>query len=243
MVAMRSSLWNQNAVEQRSPNLLPVLLVVSWAALAVAGCYNKEAPTDEVPCYPSRLADQVPDGVIRNGESSLLAWLEQIAEGQESQYGFSSRDEFEQAELGEPYRILTVAEAAVLAGENAPDEIISFTDEWYLPIVATGTMRIVLTLLNEGGGWNFDALSQPDLATELDAFEQAVDRYSTECSTGLLRSTTPTFDVVVVSDPERGPLFYPLDPNAWGSEFAGQGIGAVEFEVAEFAARTKQMLE
>ena len=213
------------------------------ALAAVCGCYQKEEPGSEVPCYPSRLEEYVPGSVISTGESSLLGWLEDIPEGSEAQFGFADRAEFDQAELGAPYRILTVNEPAILAGENDPDEIVSFGDEWYLPVVANGSMRVILTLFGVSGNWNFDSLVQPELAIELDAFEQAVDRASTSCSTGLLRSTTPTFDLAVVSDPDRGPLFYPLEPARWGDEFADEPIGAVAFEVAEFAARVKLQLE
>ena len=231
-------------LQHRSDNSTPIrFLQFAVTALLLAGCYTKSEPVSPDECYPTGMREQVPAGVISNGASSLQDWLEQIPDGQESEYGFDDPSQYAVAELGEPYRIIGIDDVAVLAGETDPDVIITFSNEWYLPIVAEDQMRIVLTLLNESGSWNYDALGQPDLAAELDLFEQAVDRTASSCSTGLLRHTAPAFDLALVSDPERGPLFYPLDPEVWGDEFADLAIGEVEFEVAEFAARAAQLID
>ncbi|MEJ2611609.1 MAG: hypothetical protein P8179_16390 [Candidatus Thiodiazotropha sp.] len=141
-------------------------------------------------------------GMYQYANSHLYEFLDDIPEGDEIHYGFNSRDEFKNAELGMPYQ------------EYDMDKEQS-TGYWRVPVTVGGDNRVLLRLMRDkADGWTFMGLSGNQLAINLGDLENYVTSQGLPPTAGrIIRDYSMRCDYVQFDPQEAGELsgyIYPL---------------------------------
>ena len=95
----------------------------------------------------------------------LQYYLNLIPQGQEKEYGFNSRADFQKVSIGEPYQIFFVQRA---------NDVLSFQDvkEWRVPLTVNGKYVALLTIVEKNGKTKVVDFGASKLAEKLQAFER-----------------------------------------------------------------------
>ena len=132
------------------------------------------------------------DTLCAVARSSLQGFLEKIPPGFEPKYGFSNRNEFQEAQPGTPLRIYVID----FDSSSSVDNLSPFAvDEWFVPVMVKGTMRSLLTVAVIDGALKTVELGGAALAQE---FDQAGKSFS-GCRRGLLRVNQFRCDIMLIN--------------------------------------------
>lgn len=106
---------------------------------------------------------------LRNiAEPGLKRYLEEIPIGQEFRYGFTTREEFKNIVLGEPYRIYRLKnEMDTSSFIDYTKELISKTNEFEIPLLINYEVRCFLHILNYDSNISVIGIGYSKLAKEL----------------------------------------------------------------------------
>ena len=116
-------------------------------------------------------ADSIaPPEVLKAAKDGLPAFLSKIPAGEQSEYGFDSKEGCaKESVLGKPFRLLTITPTSLDAYQlgNSVDSVLGETTLWYFPILAAGTIRSVLVVDKTAAGWEAVSLGYAPLAKAL----------------------------------------------------------------------------
>lgn len=168
------------------------ILAVLWSGLILGG-----APSEPL-CGQDRTADAI--RVRSVAAVGLRAFLERVPAGREHAYGFVARHEFNEAEVGEPYRVFMLNEEEVL--HDLPPALVPL-DEWRVPVLVRGDVRVLLTVGMVGGEWRVVELGARELARELAALELRHAAAPRVVRRGILRLFRLPCDVLLMGEPDR----------------------------------------
>jgi len=122
--------------------------------------------------YPDAQRINVPEEeleeVRRAAEGGLPSFLKTIPIEDLEEYGLSDQRELNQAMVGNPFRIYTVAPESILdySREMSLEEIISPTSVWLFPVIVKAETRALLTVDVMGGEWRAVAIGRSGLAKQ-----------------------------------------------------------------------------
>jgi hypothetical protein len=106
--------------------------------------------------------------VKKAAQEQLQAALAGIPVGQESNFGFASREEFKSGTIGEVYRTITLNtdfyQDKDLSNEK---DYIRVQNEWRVPVVVNGENRVLLTVFGEETALNVVDIGGALLAKEI----------------------------------------------------------------------------
>lgn len=122
------------------------------------------------------------------GAKDLQLFLNAIPEGHENLYGFSSRDDFAQAELGKPIPMLTL---------NQDDYSLVEVNEWRLPVLLNRSIVSFLTVSRVNEQWQAVEIGASGLAREISGIQDVQ---------AILRLYSLKFDFVMLSRERFLPL-------------------------------------
>lgn len=121
----------------------------------------------------SQNSDQISelDEILAAANAGKDHFLGIIPIGEESFYGFNTRDEFSLVQLGNPYKV--VALDYNFYGDNIIKEknYIMEINEWIIPLKINDDYRVLLTISKMSGVWKTVNIGSARLAKELDEFE------------------------------------------------------------------------
>lgn len=104
-------------------------------------------------------------------ENALPAYLDAIPRNEEINYGFNSRSEFLQAQIGEPYQVYTISTQNIKNHNKDGKELLKTTGEYRYPVIVNGEYRALLTLAKTKDGWKAVDFGAARLAEELENHE------------------------------------------------------------------------
>jgi hypothetical protein len=114
-----------------------------------------------------------PADVVAVAKAGYAAYLEKIPGGQESFYGFSSRDEFSRAEIGKPYQILTLSREFFTEPATAGRNYIIPANEWRVSLTVNHQSLVMITVAKMNGVLEVVGIGAAGLAGELNQFEKS----------------------------------------------------------------------
>ncbi len=115
----------------------------------------------------SQITDQqriLADEVVQIG---LINYLEKIPKGHEQYYGFSTREEFQDVEFGQPLNIIIINYDSI----KIDDKAISRSTLWYIPLVINNEYRCFLHVRQIQNSFKVIGIGYMEVAKELDNFE------------------------------------------------------------------------
>jgi hypothetical protein len=111
--------------------------------------------------------------VVIAAQQRVSYFLEKIPLGQESQYGFKSRNEFRLVAIGQPYRMVKLNEDFYSAKKLTDKNYLSASDEWRVPVSVNGDDRILLTVIKSADSYQVVDMGGVKLAKELQQLKNA----------------------------------------------------------------------
>lgn len=111
--------------------------------------------------------------VIAAARQHVSHFLERIPAGQESLYGFKSRDEFRMVVIGNPYRMAKLNDNFYAEKKPTGNSYITASDEWRVPVSVNGEDRTLLTVIKTADSYQVVDFGGVQLAKELQEFRTA----------------------------------------------------------------------
>lgn len=142
-------------------------------------------------------------------DKGYQAYLEKIPDGQESNYGFNSRDEFARVMTGKPYQIIILKKEFYTDMDLTGEDCLQPLDEWRVPLMVDGENRAFLTVARVNGQLKTVGLGAAGLARELGEFEK--EHPSGQSHGKILRVYKMTSDFLLLPD-EANPASSTLFP-------------------------------
>lgn len=106
------------------------------------------------------------ESVKKEAKKGLNHYLNLIPVGQEAEYGFTSRADFERVEIGDPYQLILI--------EREGDAVYLNETEFYrVPLKVDQKYVAVITVMKKEGGYEAIDFGAAGLARELEAFEKS----------------------------------------------------------------------
>ena len=119
-------------------------------------------------CFSFTGIDNLETQVKKAADKGLPAMLALIPAGQETNYGFSSREDFAKASTGEVYRTISFTNEFYSDKELLPGkDYIRVQNEWRVPVVVDGRNRTLLTVFGQDTSLAVVDLGGSGLAAEL----------------------------------------------------------------------------
>jgi len=114
-------------------------------------------------------AEEAPPVVSEAARNGLQAMLRRIPPGDEARYGFAPEDTPSQADLGRPYQLRVIGNAALTERSTATnlDNLASPTGAWLFPVTVGGKNACILTVGKIEDKWQAVGIGKADLAREL----------------------------------------------------------------------------
>lgn len=128
----------------------------------------------------------------------LVTWLDKIPCGQEQYFGFTSRDEFASATIGNPIQTYYFSDEL----EEATEELLVPSNEWRVPVLVNNEYRALLTVTPVEGAFKVVNIGAAGLARELGT--------KTGHRNMLLRSFKAKCDFLVADNAGKGIMLMPL---------------------------------
>ena len=97
----------------------------------------------------------------------LTNYLEKIPKGHEQYYGFSTREEFQHVEFGQPLNIFIISYDSI----NIDEKAISESTLWYIPLVINNDYRCFLHVRKIQNSFKIVGIGYMEVAKELNDFE------------------------------------------------------------------------
>ncbi len=135
------------------------------------------------------LGQNIKDEVKIFAERNLQSVLEKIPSDDEISFGFNSRDEFQQAKLGEPLEFIWYSET----NDNS-------NTVWRVPIVVNGEYRALLNVQNLGTEYKIADFGASVLAKDI---QRTINKNNEKSISGILRLTAITSDFLIVINGEK----------------------------------------
>lgn len=110
--------------------------------------------------------------VLTVANSGLAGYLKKIPQGEESYYGFKSRNEFSLVQFGNPYHVYALKNEFYTVNKVEDKDYFLHTEEWRVPVKVNGEYRVLLTIAKMKGKWTAVSFGSAMLAKELFDFEQ-----------------------------------------------------------------------
>ena len=122
-------------------------------------------------------------------ERNLQSVLEKIPINDEISYGFNSREEFKQAEIGNPLEFIWYSETKDNSNKT-----------WRVPIVVNGEYRALLNVQNLGNEFKIADFGASVLAEDI---QKTMNESTDKNVSGVLRLTAITSDFLIVKNGEK----------------------------------------
>jgi hypothetical protein len=112
------------------------------------------------------------DEIVKAARDNLNRFLSMIPYGYENLYGFNSRGDFLNADVGTPYSVYSLS-TEFLKNDN-PDlkDFLYQVDEWRVPVLIGNKMCCLLTVVKENDQYKCVDLGGAALANELNGYEK-----------------------------------------------------------------------
>jgi len=181
--------------------------------------------------------------MIKEAMNELQVWLKKIPGGNESGYGFTSRDEFSLATLGKPYQVFTLTHEFFNEEIQPGKNYLEATGEWRIPVMVNHENRAVITVYQNGNKWKIVELGARVLARELQEFER-YPGLSKNDNLRLLRIYQLQSDFLFADDPSLSPgeiNLYPMHSAFMNIAKIKQGT-KVKFELNELLPYIKESI-
>lgn len=164
-------------------------------------------------------------------DKGYRAYLEKIPDGQESKYGFNSRDEFARVMTGKPYQIIILKKEFYTDMDLTGEDCLQPLDEWRVPLMVDDENRAFLTVAWVKGQFKTVGLGAAGLAKELGEFEK--EHPSGQSHGKILRVHKMTSDFLLLTD-EANPALSTLFPlQSAKSSLNEKGIPATSYKLKE----------
>ncbi|MBN2343766.1 MAG: hypothetical protein JXX29_10385 [Deltaproteobacteria bacterium] len=178
---------------------------VFLALWMILGCAPE---TGDVTSLTATPADGVVSHIRAAATSQYMLFLNRIPVGQESEYGFDERAEFERVQVGTPLPMFTVDIDTTGATPTVSNRIRAL-DEWRVPLLIDGKRRALLTVAKSGGGWQVVDFGAVNLAESLNVLDQ-MGSIHTPSSRYLLRVFAMRRDFLGGANASGEEVFYPV---------------------------------
>jgi hypothetical protein len=160
--------------------------------------------------------------IIDTANSGYMSYLELIPTGQESFYGFKSRDEFAMTKIGKPYQIFTLSQDFFSDASLADSKnYLVPTKEWRIPVMVNGENRTLVTVAIMNGKYAVVGIGGTGLSKELEELEKNYPTanqegkllrvYQLECDFLLLPSDKSSSDINAYPMTSAKMAFYKAD--------------------------------
>lgn len=147
----------QPASDEKAESSTPETGAAEQRAVNPTASANTAMPKDEF--------DQTQ--LLAAAEAGLDKFLPRIPPGRESLYGFASRDDFSNAEIGTPHRVYTL-DREFLTGASAAESIrVSALPEWRIPILVKDKPVALVTVAYSKGSYRAVDFGAAGLAREI----------------------------------------------------------------------------
>ena len=121
----------------------------------------------------SMSSETAPQEVVQAAMDGLGSFLKAIPTSDLRHYGFSDKEDLNQATLGKPFRVYTITPDKVLSYTPQMElfSIVSPTNLWFFPVLYRGEVRTILTVDKMKGKWKAVAIGSSGLARQLKKVE------------------------------------------------------------------------
>jgi hypothetical protein len=136
--------------------LIFTLALICWVGVSTA--YSQTSPPE----------------VIKTAQEGLQSFLNRVPLEARGQYGFTSRDDFQQARIGDAFNLYTMTPQALLSySPGTPvTSLLSKTAMWYFPVIMHNQVRAILVVDQVDGQWQAVSLGYAELARALERVGQ-----------------------------------------------------------------------
>lgn len=148
--------------------------------------------------------------VKKAATEQLQTTLAKIPAGQETNFGFSSREEFKLAATGDVYRTITVTNEFLQDEKLTGKNYIRVQNEWRVPVAVNGENRVLLTVFGQDTALNVVDIGGAALAKEMQtksAGQNGKDKF-------IFRIYPLTMDFIVFVDPGKtlaDGIYFPMN--------------------------------
>ena len=142
----------------------------------------------------------IPAGVYgQDGDMKKVAterlneWQKTFTDDQAMQLGFASLDDFKKAELGEPFKVYTIAPEAINGFEEGSEfgQIVTETNYYVYPVMTDGSNKALLWMMRKDGVWHVARIGSSDLAKTMRMVEGKME--GQKAARGLEGAPPPKF--------------------------------------------------
>ncbi len=120
-------------------------------------------------CLSFSIIDNMEAQVKKAAQQQLQTALAGIPAGQETGFGFSSREEFKSATVGEVFRTISLTKEFYQDDQLINRNYIHVQNEWRVPVVVNGDNRVLLTVAGHDTALNVVDIGGAMLAKEMQA--------------------------------------------------------------------------
>jgi len=177
-----------------------ILILIGGSVLGVLFFVNQNSLAQDPLRYENNLSTE--QLVTKTAAQNLMTWLAKIPAGQERSYGFTDRQEFEQATVGQPIRMATIDPQSVQAQANLEHKLVKQMQVWRVPVLVKGDYRALLTVARVEGSYRTVEIGAAGLAGELGHFAQAGIGKQANDRTYILRIFQLRSDFILVAPVE-----------------------------------------
>ena len=160
-------------------------------------------------CY-SQSSDQIDSITFYNAVNAGLAkYLSKIPANREYLFGFNTRDEFVNINIGNPLQIISISKDAIL--ENNPINAFISLTRWKVPLIIDGEYRCFLDIIQLGSNYKVVGMGLRYLASDLYKFENEKELKQMKNKSLLLDYSTDSY-CIVIKDISNNVIFIPFRP-------------------------------
>lgn len=150
-------------------------------------------------CFSFSTIDNHESQVKKAAQEQLQIALAGIPVGQESGFGFASREEFKTGTIGEVYRTISLTNEFYQDEKILDKDYIRVQNEWRVPVVVNGENRVLLTVFGQDTALNIVDVGGSVLAKEV----QAKSAGQTSRNKFIFRIYPLAMDFIVFVDPGK----------------------------------------
>ena len=149
-------------------------------------------------CFAFTTQDDAETLVMKAAQQEMPSWLAKIPVGQESYFGFTSREEFNSCSVAEPYHTITFSTDFYSDDQlDHSKNYIVILNEWRVPVTVSGENRVLLTVNEKDSAYTVNDIGGSGLAREL----QEKTTGNSEGHNYILRIYPMTMDILVHTSP------------------------------------------
>jgi hypothetical protein len=161
-------------------------------------------------------AQDVEKKVLKAAKSGYREYLNKIPQGQERNFGFRSRTEFNKVTIGKPYRVVTLKNEFFTGKIDPARNYLAATDEFRIPLLVNNDYRVLITIVKMNGAWQVVNIGSSGMASELGILER---KHPSPSRSGLIMCVYRASCDFFLSSPDNSlanPTAYPFESAVLG---------------------------